>query len=74
MTTTVPGIKAQHAVISDDCRLNRGNRGAVDEAIARVRVEYESLLEHWPIGKEAKFHLVLTVDYPRGNLAEKEDC
>ena len=65
MPTKIPGIQAKHAIISDNCRQLRGDEGAIDEALDRLKQEYVKLMEHWPLGKEVKFHVVLTVDYPR---------
>jgi hypothetical protein len=60
--TFVPGVKAKHAVISTACREGRGDAGAADEALARLRSELEALLESWPRERGATFHLLLTVD------------
>ncbi len=65
MESKVPGIKAAHAIISTNCRAMRGDIGAYDEAVLRLRSDYEKLLSHWPREKGAKFHVVLTVEYPR---------
>ena len=65
LRTKIPGIKASHAIITDECRQNRHDIGAFFEASDRVRAEYTKLMHDWPIGKGAEFHLVLTVDYPR---------
>ena len=37
--TTIPGSKAKHCIVTDACRENRGDVGAVDEAPARLRKE-----------------------------------
>jgi len=59
-----PGIKAKHAIISPRCRVVRGGPGeAFDEAAARVKAEYETLLE-FDSNKAANFHLILTVERP----------
>ena len=58
----IPGIKAQHAIISDACR-NKGDGQAFEEAVEILRIEYLQLTQKfWPQGKGAKFHLVLTVE------------
>ena len=59
----VPGIKSKHAIVSDACREKWGDIGALNEAIRHIRAEYVRLLKHWPLGKDAKFHLVLSVEY-----------
>lgn len=58
----VKGIKAVHAIISPTCRANRGDEGAIDEALRRIKDEYTRLL--LPANAEARFHLVLTVERP----------
>lgn len=50
--------------ISDVCRSNRGNDGAIDEALQRVREEYAELVKGWPVGKDAKFRVVLIFERP----------
>lgn len=65
MLTKLPGIKVRHAMISDVCRENKTDEGAIDEALVRLKESYMDTIRHWPIGKEAEFHVVLTVEYPR---------
>lgn len=62
--TRIPGIKAQHAMITDQCRVNRGDIGAIDEALARLRVAAINCLPGWPTDQGVNFHLVLTVERP----------
>jgi len=57
----IPGIKARHVTITDECRENRGEYAAFQEAMERIFREYCETLKYWPIGKGAGFHLVLTV-------------
>lgn len=60
-TRSVPGMKGQHAIITPTCRVNRGNFGAFDEAVRRLRGEYEACLVYR--GEDgAKYHLVLFVE------------
>ena len=61
----IPGIPAKHAIISDDCRRGRGDDGAIDEAIRRMREAYDQLMKCWPVGRGTKFHVVLTVECDR---------
>ncbi len=63
--TTVPGIKVRQLGISDASRQGRGDEGAIDDALAKLKERYTNLLRNWPIGKRAEFHVVLTMDYPR---------
>ena len=60
--TRIPGIKALHAVISDNCRIARGQEGAIDEALLRLRESYMEIVDAWPTGKGTNFHLILTVE------------
>jgi hypothetical protein len=59
--TRVPGISAQHAIVSDACRTNRGDEGAIDEALARLRAEAMACMPGWS-QRGARFHFVLTVE------------
>jgi hypothetical protein len=62
--TQVPGLKAKHAIITDQCRLNRTDEGAVDEALRRVRQEALECMAGWPTGAGAQFHIALTIERP----------
>lgn len=57
--TTVDGICALHAVVSDQCRQNHGDRRAAEIACARLVEEYMTCLGNPP---GTRFHFVLTVD------------
>ena len=59
-------IKAKHAIVTDTCRINKTDNGARDEALDRLRDEYDPLLKNWPIGSDVKFHFVLSVEYLAG--------
>lgn len=58
--TTIPGIKAQHAIITPTCRMNRLD--PFSEAVRRLRREYDACQLEANTG--ANFHLVLTVERP----------
>lgn len=58
----IPGLKAVHAIITDECRENRTDEGAINEALRRVREEFLACAPAWPLGKNTKFHIVLTVE------------
>jgi hypothetical protein len=49
-------------VISSDCREGRGDAGAIDEALARVREAMVDTLSRWPKDKGATFFVAFTVD------------
>ena len=38
--STIPGLKAQHVIVTPACRSGRGVEGAIDEALRRIREEY----------------------------------
>lgn len=60
----IPGQVAVHAIISDGCRSARGDAGAADEAVRRVREQLEKILDGWAIGSGGIFHVVVTVERP----------
>lgn len=62
--SNVPGINAIHAVITPTCRQNRGDDGAFDEAMDRLREQYRKTLEIR--GEDgAEYHVVLSVESKR---------
>ena len=60
----IPGITAKHAFVTDTCRRNHTDAGAVDEALARLRDEAMAILGGWPEGRGAKLHFALTMERP----------
>lgn len=63
----VPGICAQHAIITEQCRQNRGDAGAFNEAMRRLFMAYEGSLVGWRSqGKEPNIHVILSVEKVRG--------
>ena len=67
----IPGIQAQHAIISGNCMRTHGELGAFDEAAKILRKEYKAIIDGW--GKQAKdltFHLVLTMERAGGKKDE----
>ncbi len=58
----VPGLNALHAVVTDTCRRNRTDVGAIDEALARIRKMAIECLEANRPGVGTDFHFVFTVD------------
>lgn len=69
MSATVPGTIAKHAIISDECRRNRGEAEALAEAMDRLWREYESCAPAWK-DKGARFHFVLTLERPTADTQE----
>jgi hypothetical protein len=59
--TSIPGVSAAHAIVTPACRANRGVGGAFDEAVARLRGQYERLAADCPT---FNLHLVLTSEEP----------
>lgn len=62
---SVPGAPASHSIITVECRTNRGDAGAFDEAVERARKAYDEIVEGWrtaPI--QPTLHLVLTIERP----------
>lgn len=65
--TTIDGSCALHAIITDECRANRGNVGALGEAYRRLLAQYRQATDEktgFKIGDGAKFHVVLTIERP----------
>lgn len=65
METKIPGLKAKHAIITPECRVNRGDTGAIHEALSRVLDEYKAILK--ARSDKPTFHLVLTVEEQHGS-------
>jgi hypothetical protein len=61
----IPGIKAVHCHITPVCRENRGNDRAFDEAVRRIRAEYDAITDIRT--DKYDFHLVLTVQTIKGD-------
>ena len=61
----MPDILSKHEVISDECRANHGDVGAIDVALHHIKTNYLGLLKAWPQGKGAKFHVKLSVEYEK---------
>jgi len=59
--TTIPGTKAAHAWVTDQCRVGRTDAGARDEALRRLSDEFDKCAKGHPLGRDTRFHFVLTV-------------
>jgi len=62
----LPGTVAAHAVITDTCRENRNDNGAIIEAIGRIENAFYTCVQGWPKGSGAQFHVILRVERPNG--------
>lgn len=62
-TTRTPGMSASHAIITEECLENRGEQGAIDEALDRTRESLEQCVPAWA-GKGARFHVVVVIERP----------
>ena len=61
---TLPGRKAMHAWITDECRTNHGDDGVTEEVVRRLREALGDILNGWKQGLGAKFNIVVTVEPP----------
>lgn len=61
----IPGSPASHNIITPQCRLNRTNKGAFDEAVDRARRVYDQICDGWSeVVPQPTLHLVLTMERP----------
>lgn len=62
---TVPGTQVTAVFITPECRSNRGDMGAWDEAVKRLRTQYDEVVEGWQ-GRDEQptLNLVLTMERP----------
>ena len=61
MSKELPGMCAQHAIITPTCRTNKGDKAVIDETLDRMRRELERCLTGWPTDG-ANFHVAVTVE------------
>jgi hypothetical protein len=60
-----PGTQINAAFITPDCRIGRGDQGAWDEAVARLKANYDSVVDGWKDeAKQPTLNLVLTMERP----------
>lgn len=57
-------VRAHQRIITDDCRRNRGEHEAVDEAMRTSTEAAKKLLKHWPLGAGTKIIVTVEVEYP----------
>lgn len=60
--TKIPGLKAEHAIITPACR-ERGDAVVVADAMERIASELLAVMDA-EANAGANFHLVLTVERP----------
>ena len=59
------GAAASHSLITEECRRNRTDEGAWDEAVARAKVAYDKIVAGWANApQQPVIHLVLSVERP----------
>jgi hypothetical protein len=62
--TEMPGSPVAHAIITEECRRNRTDEGAWDEAVARAKAEFDAIVEGWRGRPQPTLHLVLMMERP----------
>jgi hypothetical protein len=61
----MPENQVTAAFITPECRQNRGDEGAWDEAVARLRAEYDAILDGWKnASKKPTLNLRLMIERP----------
>ncbi len=65
MSETIPGMIISHLVITDNCRSGRDDTATFDDAVNRLRKEFLLSMKGWKKGKNAKFHIVASVEPKR---------
>lgn len=54
-----------HSIITPECRVNRGDEGAWDEAVARAKAIYDQIVEGWRNSElQPTLHLRLELERP----------
>jgi len=56
-------VTSHHRIITDECRANRTDAGALAEALATSQQAVEKLYGYWPAGKGAKVHIKIEIEY-----------
>lgn len=69
-STKIDGMKAAHAIITSNCR-KKGPIAAFDEAVERLREQYEMILcRNDTARRHGDFHIALTID--KGHLWKQD--
>lgn len=56
---------ASHSFITEECRANRGDDGAWDEAVARAKEAYDQIVAGWrDADQQPVLHLRLQIERP----------
>lgn len=63
-TTTLPGLKAEHLVISAKCIETHGDLGALDIAFEKLKKQYLMLVDVWGEQEGFEIHLAATIMRP----------
>lgn len=58
----IPGLRALHRWITDDCRKGKGDEGAIQEVVGDVDRQLRQSLTGWPEGEGTRVHVVITVE------------
>ena len=64
MSHRMPGTCANYCIITDDCRVNRTDEGAFEEAVKRLLGSYLQATRNFGRKRGARFHLALTIERP----------
>ena len=54
----------KRAIVTDECRINRGDEAAVDEALRRLKEEALICFENWRGKNGIQWHFVLMMEGP----------
>ncbi|KKM63869.1 hypothetical protein LCGC14_1507150 [marine sediment metagenome] len=63
MNVTIPGMVAEHRVITPNCR-KRPYNDVVREVLSGVSKEIRSLHKAWPLDSGVQIHIVVTLERP----------
>jgi hypothetical protein len=64
----MPETPINRANITPECRTGRGDEGAWDEAVQRLRATYEQVVDGWRDEPEQPtLNLILTMERPGGS-------
>ena len=61
MSVLLEGRTIDHSWITDECRKNRGDDGAIEEVMKRVREKLIAIVPRWGADQGTEFHIGVTV-------------